>query len=29
MGSLLNSLAFEIENKIKDMLPWQQQITDS
>ena len=29
MESLLNYLAFEIKNKMVDLLPWQQQITDS
>ena len=29
MESLLNYLAFEIKNRMVDLLPWQQQITDS
>ena len=29
MESLLNRLAFEIKNKMVDLLPWRQQITDS
>ena len=29
MESLLNYLAFEIKTKMVDLLPWQQQTTDS
>ena len=29
MESLLNYLAFEINNRMADLLPWQQQITAS
>ena len=29
MESLINYLAFEIEIKMVDLLPWRQQITDS
>ena len=29
MESLLNYLTFESKNKMVDLLPWQQQITDS
>ena len=29
MESLLDHLAFETKNKMVDLLPWRQQITDS